>query len=666
MWQLNRVKLTNWQSFKEQEYLFKKGIPVLIVGSNQTDDSAESNGSGKSALEESINYSLTGNSIRKVRDVKLINYDADTAEIELEIINTISNNLMLIKRQLSRNETGKVQIYINRIDQKDKFSSVTEANKFIIQQLGISVEDLQNYFIISKEKYVSFFSSSDRDKKALIGRFSNADTILGVEELVQVDIDKLIKANNDCKLEYAQLEAKKEVYSEQLLQFEDSIINEKRQIEIDKVNEKIEGHKILINKYTENIEEYEKIIKIKESEIIVLDAQIKENKTILSNFKAEDFTKDIEKLNSDKQSYNEKLAEIKKDKKELSDSLDEFTVFLREIQNNIAGSIQCPKCFHEFVLGEEVDVKELKESVPEVESSIEEVKDSILNIKNRESDIELNIEQLDKLLIDFKNKIQTNLDQKTVISKRIAQLESSKESMEQYIKRNNKLIVDLESDIKSTNKKIDTFKLDIEEIKKKSYNDNKEEFEDKIKDVNISIAACKKTIETNDEEIQKLNQWIFNFKKFYSYLANKSLSIIEGYANLYLSKMGTNLQMKIEGYKTLANGKIKENITPIILRNGIIEGEFNQFSGGEKAKLDFSLVLTNQQLINLNSTSGGLDLLWVDEILESVDGMGIRCLLDSTKDLNKSIFLTTHVDHSKIQENSIIVEKVNGVSKILN
>ena len=60
--------------------------------------------------------------------------------------------------------------------------------------------------------------------------------------------------------------------------------------------------------------------------------------------------------------------------------------------------------------------------------------------------------------------------------------------------------------------------------------------------------------QTKEEILKRLK-----FKKFKTYLANQCISSIEGYTNFYFKKINSNLQIKINGYKELANGDIFTN-----------------------------------------------------------------------------------------------------------
>ena len=64
---------------------------------------------------------------------------------------------------------------------------INSYNKFIFDILGITKDDFYNFYLITKEKYQPFSSIGDTGKKAIINRFSGANSIDGVDELIKFD-----------------------------------------------------------------------------------------------------------------------------------------------------------------------------------------------------------------------------------------------------------------------------------------------------------------------------------------------------------------------------------------------------------------------------------------------------------------------------------------------
>ena len=148
------------------------------------------------------------------------------------------------------------------------------------------------------------------------------------------------------------------------------------------------------------------------------------------------------------------------------------------------------------------------------------------------------------------------------------------------------------------------------------------------------------------------------------YLANQSLSVMEYHNNRYLATMGSDLRVKLGGFKVRADGTIKEEITATIIRER--ERSFASFSGGEKGRLLFASILANRHMINETHPYGGLDFLFIDEVLDATDGTGIDDMIDSVKDFGFPIMIVSQVtsENSESNENVLLIVKENEISTI--
>ena len=146
------------------------------------------------------------------------------------------------------------------------------------------------------------------------------------------------------------------------------------------------------------------------------------------------------------------------------------------------------------------------------------------------------------------------------------------------------------------------------------------------------------------------------------FLANQSLDAIEFHCNRYLNDMGSDLTVKMEGFKMLANGTFKDEITAKIIRD--VERTFSSFSGGERGRLLFASILANRHMINATHPYGGLDFLSVDEVFEGVDSIGLKHLIKSAKTLNITAMIITHVSDEDASSDVLTIVKENGVSTI--
>ena len=170
---LETLKLKNFLSFKELNHTFRNGA-TLIQGRNLTEDSKETNGAGKSTMEVGISYALMATSLRKqTLDRDLIRWGEDEAEIELTVFCPVRGQRLRIFRRIRVKGSATLELYLN--EQPVQFASVLEGNRYILDWIAITPEDLKSFYILNKENYKSFLSASNTDKLALINRFMKAE-----------------------------------------------------------------------------------------------------------------------------------------------------------------------------------------------------------------------------------------------------------------------------------------------------------------------------------------------------------------------------------------------------------------------------------------------------------------------------------------------------------
>lgn len=650
-----KIEAKNFQSFESLDYFFQQKKAVLVQGENLTDEGQSSNGSGKSTIEEIPYYCLLGTSSTGKRDIKLISWWDTEAFIAFELSNPYLNTVLRIERRLFAKKSSTLKIFINGVDQKDKFATVPEGNKLILRLLEISAEDLRNYYLINREKFVSFFSSSDTDKRNLISRFSNVGYILNAESVLLKEIvslqTKLQEKNNNLIALGATTEVYKKQIDKAIEEDSDEFFNSQKLKNLELKKTERDEHEQLKVEIKEEIEK---------TETSLLQSTFIHNcyQKAIDKIQKFDYTQTL--LGYDKNITNTE-QELKSQKQTLSSIETEVTTLTTEIapiEIALGGLLTCPKCSFEFIPHEEIDPTEARElvqlTVKEVEALRERVKTQDLSITEVEKKIR-NL-RLEKGIIErqsIKRDSLVRMLRKLILdlSPVIKELQKSLQDSKQLLTLNETSITNLDSEI-----------TQLQNLKKTNLELVIKPIQEEIDKISLQIQEESQKITELENQIQEKNSWIINFKNFYIYLTNKSLSVIQGYSNAFLQKINTHLQIKFEGFKTLADKSIKENITAIVLNNGIEEDDYRSFSGGERGKLVFSTILAFQHLINLNCPSGGLDFLFIDEILDSVDGTGMRNFITALNNLDKTILLTSHITTKEVDENTLLIKKINGKS----
>ena len=681
--QIKSLHLKSFLSFKELHYDFINS-PALIQGENLTEiESQESNGSGKSSFQMAIEYAIFKTTIKPV-DADLIFWGDSEAEVQLVIECPVRGEQLCIKRTISLKGSSKLELFIiNRsgVSSPLSFATVVDGNNMIIDWIGISKEDLRNYFILTKERYKSFFTSSNKEKVEMINRFSNAKIIDGVDKLVQEDVDAYEQELANLERHKTSIlatirtlngQVKFELNRDLEAELKEFINNVNEEIEkivwdLSENSEKIQAQFLSIPKYKQQIADNQS--KIEEKAQLIKGVE-----QAVSKLKNVDYTEELGVVGVELASIESNRNKLLAQKLTLENNKKEIELILNEVERNIVGSVTCPKCKHQFLVGDpDIDIEDEKKAQLETNMILKDVDQSINYIFERLNELNSEEQSFVKQKIDIqtkedvlrnesrklKNSIETIMDQISDLNNGINMAQRSIDKCETTIDK-------LTGESKKLKAVIEAYELDIEKAKVKEIDQVRvKELKNKMRAEGEKLRNINYTIKNKKVQIFKTGQWVFNFKRFNIYLANQSLKVIQGHCNKFLQEIKSDIQVQWEGIKLLADGKtLKEEITAYILRNSISKG-FWAYSGGERARLDYSMILTMQLMINRTHKYGGLDFLSTDEVSEGLDPLGLSKLMDSFKNLNKTILITTHVTGRSICDNTILIRKVNGVSELI-
>lgn len=689
------LQLHNIVSYTDAIYKFEAGKAIIVVGDNRDNPSQRGNGSGKSGLVEGLAIALTGDCIRDASMKELVRRGEDYGIIKLSLVNSAvgtivtsktrmsSLNSIDIERKIYSSKAQEVTLHVN--GEQFVCSDVNEYNKKILELLELSKEDLYSFYIITKEYYKPFLSKGDSVKKAIINRFSNADRIDDVIPFVDeevLDLDKQIKA---IEQQISINKGKQEVLSDQIVVEEKKFSEEALMEEVNELKESLESKFSEAEKELELKSELEKNLELKQREfdktdfqnydldIVFLEKEIGQLKKNLSEKKTAITT--AGSAHDDlRDEFKKKKAEIKKSISEQEVVLKEVELIKREIENKLAGTIECPKCEHQFVLEEGFDVEEGREQLKEVvelrtstEITISEHETLLEECNQKEKELEETIRKDGEGLRAKYTEIQSQITEKETLCAdfRLKRLEENakKENMKRNIDKTGESINDSQD-------RINRLVAEAEDLEKKinSVHEKKSEKLDELTKQLLTYSdeavEWSERLEAAVENKRLKEQWYTNFKNFKSYLANKSIKNIEDYVNMYLQQMGTDLSIGIEGYRMMTNKKLKEEITTQVLRNGFIEGSYGTFSGGERGRIEVCVILAIQQLINLNCKHGGLDLFIADEIFDSIDSLGLENIVNGLQNISRTILIISQVEVNSLAEYTLTIKKENKISTI--
>ena len=739
MWHIKSIYAKNLCSFLELSYSPKYGEATLIFGNNLDSDSQNSNGSGKSALIEAIAIALTGDPLRKVNVDEIINDAKDAAVVSIVLFNTTLKEQMTIKRMFSRKQPQLIQVLrqtgpYDCDTEEIAQASVADYNKYILDRLGLTKEDIFANFILTARKYKSFLSSSDKEKKEIINRFSNGVLVDESIEKLHEDMAPVQKEMTDAEMKVSSCTGRVEALATEI----EKAINESDQRQATNKSRIQNWEQLIAEKRGAIRTTNNNIAQIEESldELDALDSEMQELesgeadvdeslKIITERFKANslalttDFVREIEVLNSrlnsaqeaaqevsediaevrkslkkseaeydatnqslqqqktDNEKNREKCAEriekLKKTVKRLQNKADQLSTDQRsktrlksDLENQLAGVIQCPKCKHEFTLGAELNIASARQNLANIIAELDDIA----------KDIKSNDTEYNKVVADGKNEreIETALeDTNYLLSELQGKLSKVRkrifdevfEIIDNAFKRRENQIKSLEEDVKALEGSIESYKKAIEDAKAVSEEDligSLKESKAKYQDELEAAIAKKNEIEGR---LNALASQEATFVEFKTYLANTKINAIAQITNEFLEMIGSDIRVALSGYTILKSGKVRDKISVSLLRDGVDCGSFEKFSAGERVRVELASILSMNQLTNLNCEEGkGLDLLIADEVLDSADEQGLASVF---KALNKTQITSLVVSHGQVHEgypNKITVVKSNGVSSI--
>lgn len=616
MWNPIKIEIYNLFAHKESVYEFKNNSCTVIFGKNETDRGLENNGAGKTTLFEAISIALTNESLRAIKRENFINREEEECKIVFHLFNPVMKMKLKIVRTFFRSgKPVKVEIWENG-ELNKQITSVNEANKRVLELIGISRKDLLRYFIISQDNRYTFFTASDGEKKEIMNRITSADMINPVIEELDLRYKEKNAEYKEIDDEIGKLSDKKELLVEQR---EEVLANDNTEEELNELSEKISEAEEEIGEIDGNLEKWKKAVKTREEQIQAITV---EDTTQLK--------KDRKKLKEEMEELDSEISENKRTEKKLKAELED--------------TITCPKCSHEFIHESELDL-----SVEDTKSLLAEAQSEIKKQTKK-------YEVKETKLKNFNKKIK----EAERAEELVGEIEEEKSGYERKIKNKTQDRADLLV-------KIEKWETEKRAIKKRKKDDKLlNSLNQRIGECDTEIEKLTKQLLPISEEMDTIKFWQFNMGRsgFMTYLANKSIKIIEGITNSYLRKFGVDISVLINGFTILKSGEVREKIDIFVLNDGVTAEAFLAKSGGERGRVTLAGVLGIQHLINLSTNGKGLNLLCFDECFHGMDSKGQENIIKIFEKMGITILvITQNVSESFNNENTLYVVKEKDVSR---
>lgn len=618
MWRLKSISSYNFMSFGTVEYKFDSKC-YMIQSINHDNESQASNGGGKSSFADIIavallGYSLTGRDVKScvswnndegycTVNVKLENKEYDLAcEINRKIYSGTKSTELII---LVNGESPSIPTKKGIKDGVD----IREGDRYILNNiLDIKSDDLLNYFLISSKYYQPFLKVNTDKKLEVIGRFTNTvvvDRVLDKLKEDESNVDEEIDSNIS---EITKIGGYIQALEESMNEDRSEAFNIQKKADLSDAIDRFDE----IGVHLISLDEQLTVEKAKEFPLHEIDTETQaEIKCLFDSLWAQEIALDKE--------------------------INQIGQHIAHIKKHLAGLITCPECEHKFHLTSkerftQTDVQEREKRLAIAKQELNEVKKSIAEVQAIDEAIGEKVQENKKINAEIKAQdvnIKSIEQQQTRLVKELEQVEER-----------------------------------IKQIEAREFSDERESVADQITGKRKEIESLQVLRQELDKKLAKVSEWIAHFEDFKFYLGNKPLEIICGLCNQYLEFNGSDLNLQIEGFKKLKSGEMRQSLNPVIYRSWQNPQPFASFSAGEQCRLNVSVDLAFQQLINSSSKFGGLDLYLSDELLNNLDSLGIANAAEAFNQLNKTILLVSHSGSDLNYKNTILIEKKNGISRL--
>lgn len=769
MWKLISIEARNLCSFRQVNYTPVQGVTTLIFGHNADNESQQSNGSGKSTLIEAIAVGITGSPLRKVRTEEIINDTADECQVRLELENDISGERLEIERGIFRKGASEVRCTLTREGEPREVAqpSVDASNKYILDKLGISRDELYSSFILSKHRYSDFLSTSDKEKKEIINRFSNGVLVDQAVEKLREDIEPVSSSLKKAELELASLDGRIEMLTEQIEEEEASrqqkqrtraekiaslreTIAEKRSAireygellvrhgqrgkDIEALDRKLQAAEdsdmpldeciTLVNESLrplspEPLTDWTKVIEAKKQDIALARTEIdkwsvilgqtsakitgaeKQYRELLSGFDAfaaeyghqrDELKAEMADLDTRLSAANRQMADLKKRRIAVSGAIESLGA-------KLAGSVVCPACRHEFLVSDrdfEVNTarEELEANRQRLGSLDTELQDATLEAEKVEM-MQTHVRGEGRTLVARKEewedrlakgkraveaagyemrgykfnleKVEERLASRTAEIGRIREkvFAEAYDRIDAASRENERAVSRLQEQSSTARGSIQTLEETIAELEHTSPEEIILSLRTSLKTYRGQAEKVLSEKTETEKRLATLTGQEQLFMQFKSYLANTKIAALGAMMNQVLADLGSDLRVNLSGYTTLKNGTVREKISVTIVRDGLDAGSFGKFSEGERARVNLASIVAMQRLVNGNCDVGkGLDLICLDELLDSMDGDGLSSVFSSLNKLGITALIVSHGFVAENYQHKLLIEKKNGESRI--
>jgi exonuclease SbcC len=701
---LSKIKAQNFLSWKDLNFTITKGA-TLVDGWNEDDQRSE--GSGKSAILNSICWAIFGKLPKDANVDDVIKDGESSCSVVLEF-----DNGDLIVRTRKPND-----LFLVKSGMTIKGKDARETQTFIEEYVGCNFETFCQSVYFAQNYDKKFLSSNQEDKGKILSSIQNLQVFdkarKEVMDLLKLETDKITKLKNQIQVEENNVS---------------NFTSQKALVE-SFIEDKIKKHKQQVSMMTQQRDMLSGHVKRTQSDIQVLDQKMTEidlgalanDETELNQAKTQyatelsDVSYQSSQIDSVKKSILSKENEGKtlankysnlQTKKQGLENLQSHPTYIRlltdqkrsgeydktpayaralkkksELEAFIANPTKvCPSCGSELKnvdtshIQKELDgvMLDLQNIATSSASDLQRIAQEILNFETQfkndsvsiDAEMASVLEQL-QVLSDFldKNKIPSadqlaakELELKTVIKQINDAILQTQQKKLQY--------GSLSSQRESVINQLNSFASQLAEYEQAivtlgapdvSQDQQKLKIIDQeISNVSTRLSELRSLLDTSNGHSTKLETLKEGFKEIKSYVFTNALTELNYRTNQYLNEL---FDMEASIKFTNEDQKIESKI--------VIDGHdrsLGLLSGGQNRRFNLAVDLALADIVSYRKTSK-LDLLVFDEYFKDLSEISMEKSLNLLKERKCPVILIEHNSIFKnIVDNTFFVRLENGTS----
>ena len=631
MWNIVSLRLQSFGCFENVTHKFIQGIPVIVRGENRQDVGQLSNGVGKSFLLDGIAFALAGSAIRKCNNNELIRNKSETAYVEIKLVSKDGQEIEVQRKLLAKSATCNA--FYN--GEPIHAASIKEKNVAILDIIGVTREDLFSYYLISRGKHQSFFSSSPVAKEQLIMRISKSGVLEAIIEKGKQELSAKEVEVGRSKMEVSNLQATVATLRESYLE-----IKNRTDSKVDETKKTEEA----ITKTKGELRSFGEEVQVLESQMPQAQAEVTLQRTAYEEAKKATEEKEREEVQ-----FNERIQELQGKIEKVSADQSKQRQELNGVNALIQSLIKCPECDAEFLLKSPLTKEELQKK----KASIEEL---IATLAKEKEGAELQMGEVRK--------------EKQAIN--VQEFRAAEKQAKDRVSSASEILATKEQSIQSKKRQVELAKEQVSRLE-----ESLEEFrralaspENKVMDELVAKGKTKATeleeakvrLAEQEKQYGHISAVREDFKRFKTHITNRVLTGLQIAINERLTRI-SDMQVDLSSLAELTSGKTSDNIQPQVVRNGRKQ-TFETLSAGEKARADLCCISAIQLIIRGGGVAS-LDFTFIDEILGEVDEEGMAEIVKSMQQFMPNTYIVTHSGAENKYPKVITLRKEDGRSTIV-